>query len=204
MKVFQRVSSQPKVKRAALPEQHDLGKSVCLHPHLLQRSSPSGEVIKTDIHIAWQASQPSAPLAFLLCQCPPGHRKVCGEWETMEGVRVGTEEIPFIAGVLHLNCKLSFGRKADSQTVCGQTDAAWEMECVTWQQRHTQARTCVNTHACACTHAQRTPCPFFLPRRERTPPIVAPCYHTWFGGQLCLRPPEWRQLRAGIRLHSPE
>ena len=69
---------------------------------------------------------------------------------------------------------------------------------------HTQARTCVNTHACACTHAQRTPCPFFLPRRERTPPIVAPCYHTWFGGQLCLRPPEWRQLRAGIRLHSPE
>lgn len=55
----------------------------------------------------------------------------------MEGVGVGIEEIPFIAGVLHLNCKLSFGRKADSETVCSQTDAAWEMECVTWQQRHT-------------------------------------------------------------------
>lgn len=85
---------------------------------------------QADIHMHDRPPQPSAPLAFLLCQCPQGTGKCVGSGRAMEGVGVGTEEISFMAGVLHLNCKLSFGRRADSQTVCSQTDAAWETECV--------------------------------------------------------------------------
>lgn len=89
----------------------------------------------------------------------------------------GTEEISFIAGVLHLNCKLSFGRRADSQTVCSQTDAAWDRFSHEWQQKtHTRMNTCtcMNTDTGTCMHTRtRNTLPlFFLPRRKRTPPIV--------------------------------